>query len=95
MPQRAAESYFSAKHFVLFELDAYGRIPIVHFFQWAMRKNELMRTRRRLSVPSWWCRRPLCSGSPGAGSPGCWLRCAPRDGPPSRSGPDGRAAVRR
>ena len=77
MPQRAAESYFSAKHFVLFELDAYGRIPIVHFFQWAMRKNELMRTRRRLSVPSWWwCYSPLCSGSPGAGSPGCWLRCA-------------------
>ena len=26
------------QHFVLFDLDAYGRIPIVHFFQWAMRK---------------------------------------------------------
>ena len=23
---------------MLFDLDAYGRIPIVHFFQWAMRK---------------------------------------------------------
>ena len=50
MPQRAAESYFSAKHFVLFDLDAYGRIPIVHFFQWAMRKNELMRTRAELEL---------------------------------------------
>ena len=50
MPPRAAECYFSAKHFVLFELDAYGRIPIVHFFQWAMRKNELMRTRAELEL---------------------------------------------
>ena len=52
MPQRAAECYFSAKHFVLFEIDPYGRIPIVHFFQWSMRKNELMRTRRWLKLPS-------------------------------------------
>jgi hypothetical protein len=29
MPERAAECFFGAKHFVLFELDAYGRIPIV------------------------------------------------------------------
>lgn len=95
MPPRAAESYFSAKHFVLFELDAYGRIPIVHFFQWAMRKNELMRTRRRLSVPSWWwCHSPLRSGSPRAGSPGLLVALRTRDEPPGRSGPYGRAVVR-
>ena len=40
MPPRSVECFFRANHFVLFEIDGYGRIPIVHFFQWAMRKNE-------------------------------------------------------
>ena len=44
------ECFFGARHFVLFDLDKYGRIPIVHYFQWAMRKNELMRTRAELSM---------------------------------------------
>lgn len=44
------ECFFGARHFVLFDLDKYGRIPIVHYFQWVMRKNELMRTRSELST---------------------------------------------
>jgi len=49
MPARAAETFFGASHFLKFPLDRFGRISIVHLFQWARCKNALLRTRVELS----------------------------------------------
>ena len=49
MPSRSACCFFSASHFLNFELDSHGRISILHFFQWVRRKNALMQTRAELS----------------------------------------------
>ena len=50
MPPSAAGAFFSASHVLKFGLDAHGRIPIVHFFQWVCNKNALMSTRVELSA---------------------------------------------
>lgn len=49
MHPRCATCFFCASHFLKFQPDEHGRIPILHYFQWARRKNALMQTRAELS----------------------------------------------
>jgi len=48
-PERSVDSFFSASHYLKFDLDTYGRISILHFFQWVRCKNAILRTRLELS----------------------------------------------
>lgn len=50
LPPRAAGTFFCASHFLQLPLDAWGRISILHFFQWLRGKNALLRTRAELST---------------------------------------------
>lgn len=45
----ATDSYFRPSHFAQFPLDGFGRISVLHFFQWARCKNSILRTRLELS----------------------------------------------
>ncbi len=49
MPERSRECFFCASHFLNLALDGHGRVSILHYFQWARRKNALMATRAELS----------------------------------------------
>eukprot|EP00967_Tisochrysis_lutea_P140017 scaffold255186_cov29-Tisochrysis_lutea.AAC.2 len=50
MPPRASEMFFCASHFLRLPLDQWGRISVLHFFQWLRCKNALLRTRAELSM---------------------------------------------
>jgi len=50
MSARVAGSFFCASHFLRLPLDRWGRISVLHFFQWLRCKNAILRTRVELSV---------------------------------------------
>ena len=49
MPPACRKSFFCASHFMKFEMDQYGRISVLSFFQWVRRKVTLMETRSELA----------------------------------------------
>jgi serine/threonine-protein phosphatase 2A regulatory subunit B'' len=50
MPARCRRAFFCASHFLKFKLDLYGRISVLHYFQWVRRKVALMQTRSELAL---------------------------------------------
>lgn len=50
MRPQPSEAFFTASDFLKFSLDAHGRISIVAFYQWARRKNSLLRTRAEIGI---------------------------------------------
>ena len=50
MPPHCRRAFFCASHFLKFKPDAYGRISVLHFFQWVRRKIALMQTRSELAL---------------------------------------------
>ena len=50
MPPRCRPLLFCASHFLKFQADMFGRIPVLRYFQWARRKNGLLHTRAEIAM---------------------------------------------